>query len=435
MNVSSQIKNLIDNISDEESVLRYVYNSNKEFIPGETPIYYSGPYWDYEEVEKALSAFLTGKWLSSGENVFKFENKFSKVFNFGSSVMVNSGSSANLVMIGAIKKVLKWEDGDEIILSPVGFPTTIAPVVQNGLKPVFVDIEFDTLNFDLDLIPEKITDKTRAIFVSPVLGNAPDFDKLIKIAEDFNLEIIMDNCDSLGSKWRGKYLTEYAVAASCSFYPAHHISTGEGGMVSSNNKDIVNVARSLAWWGRDCYCVGSANLLACGTCGNRFDKWLEDYDSIVDHKYVFTNMGYNLKPLDFQGAIGLVQLGKWDDIHSRRVNSKNRLQQVIESNVPGVRVPKELDHSETSWFGTPIVCESKAQKDSLVGFLEGIKVQTRNYFAGNILLHPGYRHLDDYSKYENANKVLDRVFFIGASPHYEENIFEYIEDRLKNGIL
>jgi len=435
MNVSSQIKNLIDNISDEESVLRYVYNSNKEFIPGETPIYYSGPYWDYEEVEKALSAFLTGKWLSSGENVFKFENKFSKVFNFGSSVMVNSGSSANLVMIGAIKKVLKWEDEDEIILSPVGFPTTIAPIVQNGLKPVFVDIEFDTLNFDLDLIPEKITDRTRAIFVSPVLGNAPDFDKIVKIAEEFNLEIIMDNCDSLGSKWRGKYLTDYAIAASCSFYPAHHISTGEGGMVSSNNKDIVNVARSLAWWGRDCYCVGSANLLACGTCGNRFDKWLEDYDSIVDHKYVFTNMGYNLKPLDFQGAIGLVQLGKWDDIHSRRVNSKNRLQQIMEDNVPGVVVPKELENSETSWFGTPIVCESKAQKDSLVGFLESIKVQTRNYFAGNILLHPGYRHLDDYSKYENANKVLDRVFFIGASPHYGEDIFEYIEDRLKDGIL
>jgi len=435
MNVSSQIKNLIDNISDEESVLRYVYNSNKEFIPGETPIYYSGPFWDYEEVEKALSAFLTGKWLSSGENVFKFENKFSKVFNFGSSVMVNSGSSANLVMIGAIKKVLKWEDEDEVILSPVGFPTTIAPIVQNGLKPVFVDIEFDTLNFDLDLIPEKITDKTRAIFVSPVLGNAPDFDKLIKIAEDFNLEIIMDNCDSLGSKWRGRYLTDYAVAASCSFYPAHHISTGEGGMVSSNNKDIVNVARSLAWWGRDCYCVGSANLLACGTCGNRFDKWLKDYDSIVDHKYVFTNMGYNLKPLDFQGAIGLVQLGKWDEIHSRRVNSKNRLQQIMKENVPNVIVPEELENSETSWFGTPIICESKDQKDNLVGFLESIKVQTRNYFAGNILLHPGYKHLDDYSKYENANKVLDRVFFIGASPHYGENIFEYIEDRLKNGIL
>ena len=131
----------------------------------------------------------------------------------------------------------------------------------------------------------------------------------------------MDNCDSLGSKWRGKLLTDYTIASSASFYPAHHITTGEGGMVSSNNEEIITTARSLSWWGRDCYCVGSANLLACGTCGNRFDKWLKDYDEIVDHKYIFTNMGYNLKPLDLQGSIGLVQLEKWDEIHNNRVNS------------------------------------------------------------------------------------------------------------------
>ena len=188
-----------------------------------------------------------GKWLSSGENVYKFEKRFSKKFNHNGSVMVNSGSSANLVMIGAIKKVLDWKDGDEIMLSPVGFPTTVAPIVQHGLKPIFIDIEFDTLNFDVDKIVDKITDKTKAIFISPVLGNAPNFDTLLKVAEFANIELIMDNCDSLGSKWRGKYLTEYAIASSCSFYPAHHISTGEGGMVSSNNIDIINTARSLAW--------------------------------------------------------------------------------------------------------------------------------------------------------------------------------------------
>jgi len=433
--IKDQIKNLIDNISDDENVLRYVYNSNKEFIPGKTPIYYSGPYWDNRESETAVTAFLMGKWLSSGENVHRFEKRFSKKFNHSSSVMVNSGSSANLVMIGAIKKVLGWEDGDEIILSPVGFPTTIAPVVQHGLKPVFIDIEFDTLNFDVDKITDKITSRTRGIFVSPVLGNSPDMDKLVKIAEFAGIEIIMDNCDSLGSKWKGKYLTDYAIASSCSFYPAHHISTGEGGMVSSNNMHIINTARSLAWWGRDCYCVGSANLLACGTCGNRFDKWLKDYDEIVDHKYLFTNMGYNLKPLDLQGAIGIVQLEKWEEIHTNRVNSKNRLQEIIEDNVDGVYVPRELENAETSWFGTPIVCRDKEQKDKLVKYFEDIKVQTRNYFAGNILLHPGYSDLDDFRKYENSNKVFDRVFFIGASPHYNDEIFNYIEDKLKDGIF
>ena len=410
---------------------RYIYN-NKKFIPNKTPIYYSGPYWSGEELEAAVESLMGGKWLSSGENVYKFEKKFSRMFNQKYSVMVNSGSSANLVMIAAIKKVLGWEDGSEIILSPVGFPTTIAPVVQNGLKPVFVDIEFDTLNFDLDLLEEKITDRTRAIFISPVLGNPPDFDRLLEIKDKYGIELIMDNCDSLGSKWKGKLLTDYTIASSCSFYPAHHITTGEGGMVSSNNEDIVATARSLAWWGRDCYCVGSANLLACGTCGNRFDKWLDTYDGIVDHKYIFTNIGYNLKPLDFQGALGLVQLDKFDDIHDKRRNSKHRLESILEESSVGVKVLKELEHAETSWFGTPIVCRDKEQKDKLVKYFEDIKVQTRNYFAGNILLHPGYKHLDDYKKYENSNKVLDKVFFIGASPHYNDEIFDYIEKELIN---
>ncbi len=416
--------------SIKENKPKYLYNANIDFVPNKTPIYYSGPYWDEKELQSAVSVLMNGKWLASGENVRKFERKFSKKFNQTDSVMVNSGSSANLVMIAAIKKVLGWKDGDEILLSPVGFPTTIAPVVQHGLKPVFVDIEFDTLNFDLDLLEEKITDRTRGIFISPVLGNPPNFDRLLEIKDKYGIELIMDNCDSLGSKWKGKLLTDYTIASSCSFYPAHHITTGEGGMVSSNNQQIVSEARSFAWWGRDCYCVGSANLLACGTCGNRFDKWLKDYDGIVDHKYIFTNMGYNLKPLDLQGAMGVVQLEKFDEIHERRRISKDTLHKIIEECVPDVYLPNELEQSETSWFGTPIVCDNKKQKDDLVKYFEEIKVQTRNYFAGNILLHPGYSQLDDYSKYPKSNKVLDKVFFIGASPHYDDVIFDYIRERL-----
>lgn len=407
-------------------------NDFKDFVPFESPIYYSGPYWDNQEIDAAVKALTTGKWVSSGENVHKFEVRFSKKFNQKHSTMVNSGSSANLVMIGAIKKVLGWEDGDEIILSPVGFPTTIAPVVQHGLTPVFVDIEFETLNFDLNLIEEKITERTRAIFISPVLGNPPDFDRLLEIKSKYGIELIMDNCDSLGSKWRGKFLTEYTIASSCSFYPAHHISTGEGGMVSSDNEEIITVARSLASWGRDCYCVGAANLLPNGTCGKRFDKWLDHYDDPVDHKYVFNNMGYNLKPLDLQGAIGLAQLKKFDEIYEKRRKSKYELQGILEENPEAydLYVPNELDHAEVSWFGTPIVCNHKKTKTPLVRYFEEIKVQTRNYFAGNILLHSGYSHLDDYAKYPNANQVLDRVFFIGASPHYTQEVFSYIRQRL-----
>ena len=392
---------------------------------GKMKIYYSGPYWDNKEVEAAVTTLLDGKWLSSGQQVYKFENKFSKKFNCESSLMVNSGSSANLIMMAALKKYYGWKDGDEVIVSPVGFPTTIAPIVQNGLKPVFVDIETDTLNFDLYEIEKKITPKTVAVILSPVLGNPPDMDMLVQICKLNGVKLVLDNCDSLGSKWKGKYLNEYACAASCSFYPAHHISTAEGGMVSGP-KDLIDIARRFAWWGRDCYCVGPANLLECGTCGKRFDKWLPGYEGDIDHKYIFTDMGYNVKPLDLQGAIGIEQLAKFDDIHTNRRNSKTRLTEILHQH-EGLRVPDELSHSHTSWFGTPVVCDQEV-KAKLVSYLEEHGIQTRPYFAGNILLHPGYKHLDDYTKYPEATKVLDTVFFIGASPHYNDSVFDYVEE-------
>jgi CDP-6-deoxy-D-xylo-4-hexulose-3-dehydrase len=419
------IQNLVGNHSAP-----YIYNS-KIFEPGKTPIYYSGPYWDNKETEAAIHSFLNGKWITAGENVFKFERRFGKRFNVKYSHMVNSGSSANLILIAALKKRFKWEDDDEIIVSPVGFATTISVLYQNRLKPVFVDIEWDTLNFDLDKLESKITPKTKGIFVSPVLGNPPDMDRLVELSEKYNIKLIGDNCDSLGSKWNGKYLSEYYVAFSNSFYPAHHISTGEGGMVCTNDEELKKLFVSFSWWGRDCYCVGSANLLSCGTCGKRFDNWLENSDGIIDHKYVFSNMGYNVKPLDLQGAIGIEQLKKLDEIETNRRNSKNKLEKIFTDNIKGLHSPITLDKSEPCWFGTPFICDTPELKHKLVTHLEEHKIQTRNYFAGNILLHPGYSFLDDYRSYPEANKVLDTVFFIGAAPHYTDVVFDYIETVVK----
>jgi CDP-6-deoxy-D-xylo-4-hexulose-3-dehydrase len=411
-------------------VAPYIYNS-KNFIPGITPIYYSGPYWDNKETEAAIDSFLNGKWITAGEKVYKFENRFSKKFNTKHSHMVNSGSSANLVLVAALKKRFNWQDDDEIIVSPVGFATTISVLYQNRLKPVFIDIEWDTLNFDINKIEEKITSKTKGIFISPVLGNPPDFDKLLELAKKYNIKLIGDNCDSLGSKWDEKYLNEYYIAYSNSFYPAHHISTGEGGMVCTNDDELKSLFVKFSWWGRDCYCIGSANLLACGTCGNRFDKWLESYDGIIDHKYVFSEMGFNLKPLDLQGAIGLEQLEKLDQIETNRKRSKETITKIFTDNIPGLYSPIKLDKADPCWFGTPFICEEEGLKHKLVAYLEDNKIQTRNYFAGNILLHPGYSFLDDYKKYPEANKVLDKVFFIGAAPHYTDEVFNYIEDVIK----
>jgi len=422
MSVEQEVSSFISQLQDKgEKLFPYIHNNN--YVKGESNIYYSGPYWDEKEVTAAITTLLTGKWLPAGDEVNKFERQFSKKFGFGHSVMVNSGSSANLVMIAALKKYFGWQDGDEIIVCVCGFPTTINPIIQNNLKPVFVDIDYSDLNWNIDQIEEKITPQTRAIFSSPVLGNPYDYDAILDICNRYNIKLIADNCDSLGSKWKGEYLTEHAVAASCSFYPAHHIATIEGGMVSSNIKEIVDIARSFAWWGRDCYCVGTQNLLECGVCGKRFDKWLDGYDKIVDHKYVFGQIGYNLKPAELQGSIGQVQLTKVDDIHKKRRHNKERLQAIFET-IPFCRVIDELPDSETSWFGVPIVFEYG--KPGLVKFLENHKIQTRNYFAGNILMHPAYKHLEPASNYPNACKVLDNVFFVGCSPVITDEMIDYI---------
>jgi CDP-6-deoxy-D-xylo-4-hexulose-3-dehydrase len=410
-------------------VPKYIYNDH--FEPGKTPVYYSGPYWDSKEIVAAMDSFLNGKWITAGEKVHKFESQFGKRFKTKHSHMVNSGSSANLILIAALKKRFKWKDEDEIIVSPVGFATTVSVLYQNRLKPVFVDIEWDTLNFDINQIESKITSRTKGIFVSPVLGNPPDIDKLIKLCIKYNIKLIGDNCDSLGSKWDGKYLNEYYVAYANSFYPAHHISTGEGGMCCTDDDELKKLFVSLSWWGRDCYCIGSANLLPCGTCGNRFDTWLENYDGVIDHKYVFSEMGYNLKPLDLQGAIGLVQLEKLDEIEINRKHSKETISKIFTDNISGLRTPSTLSKADPCWFGTPFICEEEGLKHKLVAHLEANKIQTRNYFAGNILLHPGYSSLDNYKDYPEANKVLDKVFFIGAAPHYNQDVFNYIENIIK----
>lgn len=409
----------------KENKPKYLYNQN--FKPGESSVLYSGPYWDEEEIMAAITTFITGKWVVAGENVYKFERKFAKYFGAKFAQMVNSGSSANLVLIAGLKKYFGWQDGDEIIVSPVGFPTTISTIVQNGLKPVFVDIEFDTLNFDINKIEEKITNKTKGIFVSPVLGNPPDMDFLKALCEKYDLKLIGDSCDSIGTKWDNKHLNDYYVAWSSSFYPAHHISTGEGGIICTDIEDLKKEFTSFAWWGRDCYCVGSANLLSCGTCGKRFDNWLDGYDGIIDHKYIFRNMGYNLKPMDLQGSIGLVQIGKFDEIDINRKNSKKNIESTLLKYVEGLSAVKMLDKADTCWFGTPFICKDKSLKDKLVEFLEDNMIQTRNYFAGNILMHPGYCHLDDFKNYPNANTVLDKVFFLGAAPHYNEDVFDYVD--------
>jgi len=402
-----------------------------EFDSSKDSVWYSGPYWDEREINSAIKSLTEGLWITSGERVNQFQDEFGIMFNTKYCHMVNSGSSANLAMVAALKKHFMWKDGDEIIVSPVGFPTTIAPIIQNNLTPVFIDIEMQTLNMDAKLIENAITNKTKAIIVSPVLGNPPDMDLLVDICNKHNIVLIGDNCDSLGTKYKGKHLNEYYFAWSCSFYPAHHICTGEGGMISSNDEAFIQLVRSISWWGRDCFCVGVNNLLPCGTCGKRFSNWLESYDGVIDHKYVFNNIGYNLKPLDLQGAIGSVQLSKIEEIDTKRRFHKQVITSYLKEFIQDVRVADTLPDSDPSWFGIPIICDSQDQKELLVDHFEKHRVQTRSYFAGNILLHPGYRHLGDYKKFPNSNLALSHVFFIGCTPLYTQPVLDYVREVIK----
>lgn len=442
---------------------RFAHGS-RAFDAAKPSCLYSGPVYGVNELVAGCTALVEGKWSVAGEYVHRFEQVFSRYLGQAESVMVNSGSSADLLLIAAAKQRYGWKDGDGIIVSPVGFPTSISAITLNGLTPIFVDIEWATLNADNDAIEwalgkhvgEHWRDeglplseshmeatawpRVRAILVSPVLGNPPDMDRLTELAARYGVKLLMDGCDSLGSTWRGQHLASYATASTCSFFPSHHISTLQGGMISSNDTELIRVARQMSAWGRACYCTGAANLLPKGVCGCRFKAWLPQLPEVeVDHKYVYETQGFNLQPLDLQGALGLEQMERIDDLHAARREAFERLdaifaplhsRKMIKSD-SHVQQIEQLSHADPSWFGYPIICPTYRYKRALVAHLEAAGIQTRNYFAGNILLHPGYEHLGTAADYPNAQQVLQRVLFIGTNPSWADEHFAHIEATIK----
>ena len=429
----------------------------KAFDPARPQVLYSGPMYNAEELVAATAALVEGKWAVAGEHTHRFEQLFSKYLNQAGSVAVNSGSSADLIMVAAAKARYGWKDGDGVIVSPCGFPTTISAITLNGLTPVFVDIEWETLNADNSMIEARFEadswcrvvnawsdiqpddalmriapSNIRAILVSPVLGNPPDMDKLTELAAKFDVKLLLDGCDSLGSTWRGKHLAEYADASTCSFFPSHHISTLQGGMVSSNDAELIRLARSMSTWGKDCDCTGIGNLLPQGCCGKRFSCWLPALpDVVVDHRYTYgTDRAYNLQMPDILGALGCAQMEKLGGIHVARVAAFTRLSAIVMQTLPVLPI-LQLHQADPSWFGYPVLCPNYAFKQALVTHLEAAGIQTRNYFAGNILQQPGYAHLGRAADYPNSSEVLRRVFFLGTNPGWGDKHFEHIEATIR----
>ena len=413
----------------------------KTWTPGKDWVQYAGPFFDSKEYVKSIETLLAG-WLVLGQQGISFENSFPKLLNKEYGILTNSGSSSNLIMMSALmsKRLNNFPKGTKVITPIAGFPTTINPIFQCGLIPAFVDIDIDTLNLNIDQVEEQAKKGAKIITFAHVLGNPPNMDALMEVITRYNLVLLEDCCDALGSTYDGKPLGSFGDFASCSFYPAHHITMGEGGFVACKTHQQETIVRSFREWGRGCYCVGmKAGLLKNGSCGNRFSNWLPSLpDEIFDHKYVYDEIGYNLKPIEVQAAMGLEQMKKLPDIAARRKHNHARLCSIFEQYGDSFIIPRATAKSDPSWFAFALTIKDDARfkRRDIVNFLESNKIQTRPYFAGNIMLQPAYEGLMDKDEvienYPNARKVTTDTFFLGTSPVITDVQLDYIEDITKN---
>lgn len=419
----------------KELVELKLQSKKKEWIPGTDWVMYSGSLFDADEYIAGIDTLLDG-WLALGENGIRFENKFSPRLGKQFGALTNSGSSANLLMVSSLasRKLFNLPKGSKIITPVAGFPTTINPILQNGYEPVFIDIELNTLNLNIEQLELAAKQGASALIFAHVLANPPNMDEVMSIVKRYGLILLEDCCDALGSMYDGKPLGSFGELSSCSFYPAHHITMGEGGFVACKTKQQEVVIKSLREWGRGCYCSGKASsCLPNGMCKRRFSNWLPLLpNEIMDHKYVYEEIGYNLKPLEMQASIGLIQLKKLDNIIEKRKYNFSRLYKIFEPYSDIFVLPKATQKSDPSWFAFPLTLKdtSKFTRIQFTMFLESNKIQTRNYFGGNILLQPAYKHLittDPITTYPNATKATTNTFFLGTSPVIKDQHLDYIQ--------
>lgn len=409
--------------------------AKKEFIPGRTAINYAGRIYDWRELNNLVDASLNF-WLTAGKYANEFEKKLSGFLGVRYALLVNSGSSANLLAVSALtssflgKRQLK--PGDEVITTACGFPTTLNPIIQNNLVPVFIDIELGTYNIMAKRIEKAITKKTKAIFVAHMLGNPVNLSSILKIAKKYKLFFIEDNCDALGSKYLGKYTGTFSDISTCSFFPAHHITTGEGGAVLTNNPLLKRIIMSLRDWGRDCYCdTGKDN-----TCGKRFSQKFADLPYGYDHKYVYSHIGYNFKVTDMQAAVGCAQLEKLPSFIETRKNNFRFLYKIFKEYEDYFILPRAEKNSIPSWFGFPVLVKDTApfKRADIVRYLEARKIATRMLFGGNLLKQPAYKNIKHrvVGGLKNTDLVMNNLFWIGVYPGLTKTMLSYIEKTLKN---
>lgn len=416
----------------------YKETINRTFIAGETYIPAMKAYYDEKEIQSLVSASLDMRWVD-GEITKKFEREIAKFLGVRFAIMCNSGSSASLLAVSALTSELfksnKLKPGDEVITVAAGFPTTVNPIIQNGLIPVFVDINIGTYNVSPYLVDQAITDKTRAIFIAHTLGNPYDIDEIKEIAKLHNLWVIEDCADCIGAEFDGKKLGTFGNVSTTSFYPAHIMSVGEGGMVFTDSPMIAKAVRSFRDWGKDCWCAPGHD----NTCGKRFgqvDKG--DLPDGFDHKYIFSHIGYNLKSTDLQASIGLEQLKKLPEfLEDRRENWEYLRGRFKELGLDKYFVlPTQLQKAKPAWFGFILTIRESAEftRREIVSYLEENKIGSRNLFGGNLTKQPAYiglnwRISDTVSGMPHTDIVMERTFWIGCHPSMTRSMLDYIVDK------
>ena len=428
----SQIRNQIADLVDRYAEIEF---STKSFMPGQTVVPPSGKLLSADDLKNMIDASLDG-WLTSGRFNELFEKKLAQFIGVKYALTVNSGSSANLVAFSALTSpklgVRAIQKGDEVIGVAAGFPTTINPIIQFGAIPVFVDVDKDTLNIDVTKLEAAVSPKTKAIMLAHALGNPFNLDEVVRICKKYNLWLIEDCCDALGAQYKDQMVGTFGDIATLSFYPAHHITMGEGGAVLTNNPELKTIAESFRDWGRDCYCPPGKD----NTCGKRFCWKLGELPAGYDHKYTYSHLGYNLKITDIQAACGLSQLEQAPKFIQARRDNFNFLKTRLKSCEDFLQLPMATSQSYPSWFGFPITVKanSPVTRLDLLTYLDQNKIGTRLLFAGNVTRQPymvdiEYRISGDLT---NTDNVMSNTFWIGVQPALTEEMLEFVAKKIES---
>jgi CDP-6-deoxy-D-xylo-4-hexulose-3-dehydrase len=425
-----EIKNNILDLVDNYSNINF---KEIDFIPGVSDVPVSGKVIGALEIKNMVEASLDG-WLTAGRFNSSFEKELASFIGIKSLITVNSGSSANLVAFSTLTspklKERAIKKGDEVITVAAGFPTTVNPIIQFGAIPVFIDIKIPTYNIDETLVESAITSKTKGVMIAHTLGNPFNVKKIKEICDKYNLWLIEDSCDALGSKFDNQNVGTFGDLATLSFYPAHHITMGEGGAVFTNSIKLKRIAESFRDWGRDCYCEPGKD----NTCNKRFSWQLGDLPFGYDHKYTYSHMGYNLKITDMQAACGLAQLTRLEDFIKIRKENFKYLKKNLEFLKNEIILPEAENNSDPSWFGFPItiINNKKFSRNDLINFLNVNKIATRLLFSGNLTKQPYMKDVifKIHQDLKNTDVVMENTFWIGLHPGLKENHLEYSVNKL-----